>query len=88
MGLAKVLGAGLAWWWGWGAGAALIFGLSLSCASTVVLLKALGIPYVVAEQNRERVEDLCKEGFGTVFYGEEELAKGMMGHVLRRMRRD
>ena len=132
------------------------FGLSLSCASTVVLLKALGIPYVVAEQNRERVEDLRKggaaavsgnaadpavliqahiadaamlvvavadpvnvrqmvetaralnpdieivlrtrsedelrllrkEGFGTVFYDEEELAKGMTSHVLRRMRRD
>ena len=41
MGLATVLGAGLAWGWGWSAGAALIFGLSLSCASTVVLLKAL-----------------------------------------------
>jgi CPA2 family monovalent cation:H+ antiporter-2 len=41
MGLATVLGAALAWWWGWSAGAALVFGLSLSCASTVVLLKAL-----------------------------------------------
>jgi len=41
MGLATVLGIGLAWWWGWSFGAALIFGLSLSCASTVVLLKAL-----------------------------------------------
>ena len=41
MGLATVLGVGLATWWGWGLGAALVFGLSLSCASTVVLLKAL-----------------------------------------------
>ena len=41
MGLATVLGMGMAWWWGWSIGAALIFGLSLSCASTVVLLKAL-----------------------------------------------
>lgn len=41
MGLATVLGIGIAWWWGWTFGAALIFGLSLSCASTVVLLKAL-----------------------------------------------
>ena len=41
MGLATVLGMGMAWWWGWSLGAALIFGLSLSCASTVVLLKAL-----------------------------------------------
>jgi CPA2 family monovalent cation:H+ antiporter-2 len=41
MGLATLLGMGLATWWGWSLGAALIFGLSLSCASTVVLLKAL-----------------------------------------------
>jgi monovalent cation:H+ antiporter-2, CPA2 family len=41
MGLATLLGMGLATWWGWNMGAALIFGLSLSCASTVVLLKAL-----------------------------------------------
>lgn len=41
MGLATALGAGLAYWWGWGFGAALVFGLSLSCASTVVLLNAL-----------------------------------------------
>jgi CPA2 family monovalent cation:H+ antiporter-2 len=32
---------GLASWWGWDTAAALVFGLSLSCASTVVLLKAL-----------------------------------------------
>jgi CPA2 family monovalent cation:H+ antiporter-2 len=41
MGIATVLGTALASWWGWGTGAALVFGLSLSCASTVVLLKAL-----------------------------------------------
>ena len=41
MGLATALGMGLAWAWGWSAGAGLVFGLSLSCASTVVLLKAL-----------------------------------------------
>jgi CPA2 family monovalent cation:H+ antiporter-2 len=35
------LGAGLATLWGWPVGAALVFGLSLSVASTVVLLKAL-----------------------------------------------
>jgi CPA2 family monovalent cation:H+ antiporter-2 len=41
MTIATVLGlaAALAWGWSWGSG--LIFGLSLSCASTVVLLKAL-----------------------------------------------
>ena len=41
MGIATALGMGLAWAWGWGGGAGLVFGLSLSCASTVVLLKAL-----------------------------------------------
>lgn len=41
MGAATLLGMGLAMWWGWTTGAALVFGLSLSCASTVVLLKAL-----------------------------------------------
>ncbi len=39
--VATALGAGLASAWGWGLGAALVFGLALSVASTVVLLKAL-----------------------------------------------
>ena len=41
MTLATVLGATLSYTWGWTFGEGLIFGLSLSCASTVVLLKAL-----------------------------------------------
>lgn len=41
MSFATVLGALMGWWWGWSWGSALIFGLTLSCASTVVLLKAL-----------------------------------------------
>ncbi len=41
MTLATVLGMGIAHWWGWSLGEGLIFGLALSCASTVVLLKAL-----------------------------------------------
>ncbi len=41
MSLATILGIAVTWWWGWNWGAGLIFGLSLSCASTVVLLKAL-----------------------------------------------
>ncbi|MFO1375540.1 MAG: cation:proton antiporter [Steroidobacteraceae bacterium] len=41
MGLATALGMFAAHWWGWSAGAGLVLGLSLSCASTVVLLKAL-----------------------------------------------
>lgn len=39
--LATLLGIGLCSLWGWGIGAGLVFGLSLSVASTVVLLKAL-----------------------------------------------
>ncbi|MDN3921845.1 YbaL family putative K(+) efflux transporter [Roseateles violae] len=39
--VATALGFGLARWWGWSAGGALVFGLALSVASTVVLLRAL-----------------------------------------------
>ena len=38
---ATLLGMGLTWWLGWHWGAGLIFGLALSVASTVVLLRAL-----------------------------------------------
>src|SRR5690606_34192552 len=38
---ATALGVGIALWWGWSIAAALVFGVSLSCASTVVLLRAL-----------------------------------------------
>lgn len=41
MTVATALGMGLAYWWGWNLGGALVFGLSLSVASTVVLLRAL-----------------------------------------------
>ena len=41
IGVATALGAGVALFWGWSLGAALVFGVSLSVASTVVLLKAL-----------------------------------------------
>jgi len=41
MAAATALGASLALWWGWSAAGALVFGVSLSCASTVVLLRAL-----------------------------------------------
>ena len=39
--VATVIGAGLARWWGWSMSAGLVFGLALSVASTVVLLRAL-----------------------------------------------
>ena len=38
---ATAMGAGLALWWGWSPAGALVFGISLSVASTVVLLRAL-----------------------------------------------
>ena len=67
MGLATLLGMGLAGWWGWGFGAALIFGLSLSCASTVVLLKALEARGALATMNgRIAVGWLVVEDLATV----------------------
>ena len=41
MGLATCLGAVLAHFWGWPWGQSIVFGMCLSCASTVVLLKGL-----------------------------------------------
>src|SRR3954463_10797930 len=38
---ATALGVGLASWWGWDLPAAVVFGIALSVASTVVLLRAL-----------------------------------------------
>ncbi len=40
--VATLLGIGVSMIWGWNFGSALVFGLSLSCASTVVLLEAFG----------------------------------------------
>jgi CPA2 family monovalent cation:H+ antiporter-2 len=39
--IATALGAGVARWWGWPLAGAIVFGLALSVASTVVLLRAL-----------------------------------------------
>ncbi|UDG82668.1 cation:proton antiporter [Candidatus Vallotia lariciata] len=39
--VATALGMGTAMWWGWPMGVSLVFGLALSVASTVVLLRAL-----------------------------------------------
>ena len=67
MGLATVLGMAVAWWWGWSWGAGLIFGLSLSCASTVVLLKALEARGVLDSMNgRIAVGWLVVEDLATV----------------------
>ncbi|MBZ0235447.1 MAG: Kef family K(+) transporter [Deltaproteobacteria bacterium] len=39
--IATLLGALIAWWWGWPWGSGIVFGLCLSVASTVVLLRAM-----------------------------------------------
>lgn len=51
MGLATMLGFFVAQSWGWTFGEALVFGLCLSCASTVVLLKALEAKGVLESRN-------------------------------------
>ena len=67
MSLATLLGMGVAWWWGWSWGAGLVFGLSLSCASTVVLLKALESRGVLDSMNgRIAVGWLVVEDLATV----------------------
>jgi CPA2 family monovalent cation:H+ antiporter-2 len=67
MALATVLGMALAWSWGWTPGAGLIFGLSLSCASTVVLLKALELRGLLETMNgRIAVGWLVVEDLATV----------------------
>lgn len=51
MTLATLMGIGITWQWGWSLGSGLIFGLCLSCASTVVLLKALEARGVLESMN-------------------------------------
>ena len=67
MGLATALGAMLARFWGWSWGEALVLGLSLSCASTVVLLKALEARNALKTMNgRIAVGWLVMEDLATV----------------------
>ncbi len=49
--VATALGTAVATWWGWPLAAALVFGLALSCASTVVLLRALEDRGLLASMN-------------------------------------
>ncbi len=49
--VATAMGAGLALWWGWTPAGALVFGMALSVASTVVLLRALESRGVLETQN-------------------------------------
>jgi CPA2 family monovalent cation:H+ antiporter-2 len=49
--VATLMGAVIAWTWGWDLGGALVFGLALSVASTVVLLRALEARGVLESMN-------------------------------------
>ncbi|MEW6759641.1 MAG: YbaL family putative K(+) efflux transporter [Pseudomonadota bacterium] len=49
--VATLMGMGLSYFWGWGLGAGLVFGLALSVASTVVLLRALEARGVLDSMN-------------------------------------
>ena len=49
--VATALGAATAMWWGWSLGAGLVFGIALSVASTVVLLRALEARRVLESLN-------------------------------------
>jgi len=51
MAVATACGALLAWSWGWGWGPAALFGLALSVASTVVLLRALEARHELVSSN-------------------------------------
>ena len=67
MAVATLLGMGIAHWWGWSWASGFIFGLSLSCASTVVLLKALEARGVLESMNgRIAVGWLVVEDLATV----------------------
>ena len=53
MAVATLLGIGLAWLFGWSVGGGLVFGLALSVASTVVLIRALQERHLIdSEQGR------------------------------------
>ena len=49
--IATILGAVIASFWGWDLWASIVFGLSLSCASTVVLIKALEREKITTSMN-------------------------------------
>jgi CPA2 family monovalent cation:H+ antiporter-2 len=48
---ATAMGTAVAWFWGWTLGAGLVFGLALSVASTVVLLRALEARGLLESEN-------------------------------------
>ncbi|MCZ8203171.1 cation:proton antiporter [Gemmatimonas sp.] len=68
MAVAFALGTGLALWWGWTPGAAVVFGLSLFVASTVVVLRVLEDRGMLdSVDGRVAVGWLIVEDLGVVF---------------------
>lgn len=68
MAVSFTLGTGLALWWGWTAGAAVVFGLSLFVASTVVVLRVLEDRGMLdSVDGRVAVGWLIVEDLGVVF---------------------
>jgi CPA2 family monovalent cation:H+ antiporter-2 len=69
MGLATVLGTALCLSWGWSMTEGFVFGLSLSCASTVVLLRALEARNILNSMNgRIAVGWLVVEDLATILF--------------------
>lgn len=67
MSVATLMGIGAGMWWGWSFGASFVLGVSLSCASTVVLLKALEARGILDSMNgRIAVGWLVMEDIATV----------------------
>lgn len=67
MGLATALGTALCVSWGWSVSEGFVFGLSLSCASTVVLLRALEARNILSSMNgRIAVGWLVVEDLATI----------------------
>ena len=63
MAVATLLGMGLAWLFGWSVGGGLVFGLALSVASTVVLIRALQERHLIdSEQGRNRARLADRRG--------------------------
>ena len=61
---------------------------------TSCVLSLVSVPFLAVAANANFLPDedesqlLRKEGLGQVFFGEEELARGMTGHVLARFAPD
>ena len=88
---ATLLGMGLAAWIGWSIGAGLVFGLALSAASTVVLLRALQERRLIETERGRLVRAFSRAAFslepGALTLVPWEEGESPFGwHVIRRLR--